>query len=297
MSRLTEMEAFRAVVERGGFAAAAATLGLSKARVSKQVGALERRLGVQLLRRTSRRFSLTEAGERFLADTTRILDDLALAETRVAEDGPRGILRVNAPLTYGVVRLMPVVSAMLRDHADLAVHVDLDDRGRDLIGEGYDVTVRIADRLPDSSLVARRIGAIDHVVCAAPDYLARAGTPTTPDDLSDHAMLIYAPRGRGRRYVFTNDSGTRTVDTTARLGASTTLALQVALKDGAGIAVSPRFAVERDLADGSLVPLLSDWSLPGYAVYAMYQGGDFVPAKTRHFIDRLIGHRAVLADG
>lgn len=297
MSRLTEMEAFRTVIDHGGFAAAAPVLGLSKASVSKQVAALERRLGVQLLRRTSRRFSLTEAGERFLADATRILDDLAMAEARAGEDGPRGWLRVNAPLTYGVVRLMPVVAQMLRDHADLGIHVDLDDRGRDLTGEGYDVTVRIADRLPDSGLVARRIGAIDHVVCAAPDYLARAGTPTTPEDLATHAMLIYAPRGRGRRYAFSNHGETRQVDTTARLAASTTLALHVALRDGAGIAITPRFAVEHDLADGTLVPILPDWSLPDHAVYALYHGGAFVPAKTRHFIDRLIGHRHALADG
>ena len=214
MDRFAAMRSFRAVVEHDGFAAAAKVFGVSKASISKQVTALEAHLGATLLHRTTRRLSPTEAGRAFYADAVRILDDLAGAEEQVAEDQgvPRGLLRINAPLSFGVARLMPVVSAFMARHPQVRIDLALDDRPVDPVRHAFDLSLRIRTALDDSELMSRRIGGIAHVVCVARDYPTLP--PQRPGDLVDHPMLVYAgDRAPTRDYRFETITGRSRVAT------------------------------------------------------------------------------------
>ena len=300
MDRFAAMKSFRHVVERGGFAAAAKALGLSKAMVSKQVSALETHLGTTLLQRTTRRLSLTEAGQGFYADSVRILDDVAAVETHIAEGHaePRGTLRVNAPLSFSVARLMPVVVRFMAAYPKIRIDLVLDDRAVDPVSHAFDITLRIRTALDGSELVARRIGPIAHVICAARDY--PPPLPMHPEDLLEHRMLVYGTGGAGTRvYRFAATTGrgrTLEVPVTHALKTNSSLAIREALLAGAGIAVIPRFVVAADLADGRLVPLLESWQLPDHALFALFAGGRSQPAKVRRFLELLVEQRNALAD-
>jgi DNA-binding transcriptional LysR family regulator len=191
MDKLTGMAVFAQVVDAESFTRAAVRLGMSKSAVSKAVSALEDRLGARLLNRTTRRLSLTEVGRAFYERCARIVaeaEEAELAVTRLQE-GPRGTLRVNAPLSFGILHLGPALAAFMCRHPDLAVEMELADRFVDVIEEGYDVVVRIAESLPDSSLIARRITDNEMIICASPDYWARRGRPRVPEELTQHDMM------------------------------------------------------------------------------------------------------------
>ena len=210
MDTLNDIACFVAVIERGSFTAAAGHLGLSRSAVSKQVSHLENRLHARLLNRSTRRLSLTEAGQTFSAGAQRGLHELAEAEAAVSrlQAEPRGILRVNAPMSFGILQLAPAVPAFLSRFPQVQLDMRLDDRKLDLIDDAYDVAIRIGD-LPESSLVARRLGACPHVLCATPAYLRTHGEPATPDDLRSHNAITFSYQDSPSQWTFTGRDGKR----------------------------------------------------------------------------------------
>lgn len=289
MDRLSGMAVFVRVVEEESFSAAARVLGMSKSAVSKQVAALEERLGARLLNRTTRRLALTDAGAAFHERAARILADAEEAETAVSQlsAAPRGVLRVNAPVTFGIQHLGPLLPAFMAAYPDLAVEVSLNDRFVDLVEEGFDVAVRVG-RLPDSSLIARRLAPVRRLVVASPAYVEAHGMPTGPEDLRGHSCLHYTYQLRGDAWSLTGPDGrVAEVRVAGRLRANNGDILRAALLAGMGVAYTPSFIVGRDLAEGRLVRLLPGWEDTTAAVYAVHPHSRLVAPKVRAFVDYL----------
>ena len=286
MDRMSAMVVFSRVVETGSFSEAARQLGLSKSAVSKQVTALEQRLGAQLLHRTTRKLSLTEAGRGFYERCTQIVREVEEAERAVihTQAAPQGLLRVNAPVSFGELALAPALSLFLSRHPDLRVELVLDDRRVDVIEGGFDATIRVASRLPDSSLIARRVAPVRIVVCGAPDYLARRGVPVAPDELAAHDCLIYAYRERWR---FRGTAGEQTVGVTGRLLANNGDVLREAALAGLGLVQIPSFIVAAELASGALRTVLEPFEEEGAAIWALYSPTRHLSGKVRAFVDFL----------
>ncbi len=293
MDRLAGIPAFEGVVAAGSFAGAARALGLSVAAVSKQVRALEDRLGVRLLHRTTRQVRLTEAGQRFHERCQRILADLEDAEREVAERQatPRGRVRVSAPMSFGQRHIGPVVSAFLARNPDVEVDLVLDDRFVDLLAEGFDVAVRVAE-LRDSSLVARRLCASRRVLCAAHGYLARHGTPATPDELAGHRCIGYAYMASGCDWPFRTRDGRRLVRVHGPVMSNNGDVLRVLALDGCGIALLPTFLVADDLREGRLEEVLPDQLDGDPAVWVLQPTRRHVPLAVRAFVDFLVARFA-----
>ena len=286
---LGDMAVFAAVVELGGFTAAARELGLSKSAVSKQVARLEGRLGTRLLQRTTRRLSPTEAGAVFHEGCQRALAEAAAAEAAVTHlaGAVRGRLRINAPMSFGVQHLSPLLSGFMARYPELELEVGLNDRLVDLVEEGYDLGVRIG-HLESSSLVARRLAPIRRAICASPDYLARHGRPETPEALARHRCLIYSNLESPRVWRFHGPGGSRRVTVAGPLESNNGDVLADAAVAGCGIACLPAFILCDALADGRLVELLTDWRDSGApALYAVYPARRHLAPKVRAFVDYL----------
>jgi DNA-binding transcriptional LysR family regulator len=285
---LNDMAVFVAVADSGGFSAAARRMDVSKAMVSKAVGRLEERLGVRLMQRTTRRLSLTEAGAAYLPHARQALEAAQAAEEAAMRGlaAPRGTLRINAPMSFGILHLAPLLAEFARRYPEVQVDLCLDDRIIDLIAGGFDLAIRIG-QLRDSSLVARPIGVSRNVICAAPTYLAQHGVPATPAALADHDGLIYSLASDADTWTLTRGRRSERVRVRGRFHANNSLALRHALLDGLGIARTPRFVVSEDLAAGRLVPLLSEWSAGQYGIHAVTTVREHLPRKTREFVEFL----------
>src|SRR5918994_711014 len=290
MDRLSAIEAFISVVERGGFTAAAESLRISRAMVSKHVKDLEEHLGARLLNRTTRRVSLTEVGRVYYERCIQVMADLAEADAAVGElqAEPVGTLRLNAPMSFGTMHLAAAVADYAALHPKVAVDMTLNDRLVDLVGEGYDVAVRVG-RLADSSLIARRLALSRMVVCAAPSYLARYGTPASPQELANHNCLGYSYMSPRDEWRFDGPDGAVTVRVSGNLIANNGEALAVAARQGYGIIVQPTFIVGEDLRTGGLVRLLPDYSHAESPISAVYPHARHLSAKVRSFVDFLAG--------
>jgi len=288
MDRLTGIEVFVEVAEQGGFSAAARRLGLSNSAVSKHVAALEERLAVRLINRTTRKLALTEAGTAYYERCTRLLAELGEAEAAVSElhAEPRGTLRVNAPMSFGQLYLGEAIADFLELHPHLRVELTLNDRFVDLMDEGYDLAVRIG-ALADSSLVARRIAAAPRQLVAAPGYLERHGSPAHPAELAHHRCLGYGHEGQGEEWTLERGGERQRVRVAGPFRANNGDVLKAAAVRGCGIALLPTFIACEELADGRLVAVLADWSLPEAALSAVYPPSRRVSAKVRAFIDFL----------
>jgi DNA-binding transcriptional LysR family regulator len=288
MDRLAAMAAFVRVVERGGFTAAAEELRLSRAMVSKHVQDLEEHLGARLLNRTTRRVSLTEVGRVYYERCTQILADIAETEGAVGalQARPRGRLRVNAPVSFGALHLASAVADYMAAQPEVTVELTLNDRIVDLVDEGYDLAVRIA-QLADSSLIARRLAPSRMVVCASPAYLERRGRPHHPGDLADHDCLDYRYQAR-EEWQFEGPEGPTAVRVRGRLEANNGDVLRIAACCGAGIVLQPSFIVGADLAAGRLVPVLPGYRVPELAISAVYPHSRHLSAKVRSFVDFLV---------
>ncbi len=288
MDQLTSMRAFVRVVDLAGFAAAARTLDLSTAMVSKHVAALERRLGVPLLARTTRRVVPTEAGLRFHAHCVEILRAVDEAEQEVGTQAqePVGCLRVTAPVEFGQRHLAPLLPPLLRQHARLSIYLDLSNRVVDLVEEGLDVAIRIAPAL-DTSLRGRQVTSSRLLLVAAPAYLRRHGTPTTPEALAQHTTLSFA-LGAGRHWVLVRDDERHAVDLAPRLVSTSSDAVREAALAGAGIAMLPTFLAGDALARGALRVVLPQWDLGTLRIYALHPNRRTHPARLRVFLDALV---------
>lgn len=288
LDNLAAMAVFARVVEDRSFTQAADALGRSKSAVSKAVSQLEDRLGARLLNRTTRRLSLTEAGTAYYERAARILAEAAEADSAVSalQDEPRGTLRINAPMSFGQRHLAPAIGGFLERYPELRLDITLSDRFVDLIGEGYDVAVRIA-ALPDSSLIAAKLAPNRRVVCASPDYLARAGTPRHPQDLRQHNYFGYTYQATGNTWRFVGPEGPATVRVTGSLTANNGDILKAAMLQGLGLGLVPTFSIADELKSGELVVVLPDYIDTETSVYAVYPHSRHLSAKVRAFVDYL----------
>ncbi|WP_262268094.1 LysR family transcriptional regulator [Microvirga yunnanensis] len=286
LDRVTGMQVFVRVATLGSFSAAARALHLSQTMVTKHVAALEDRLGVKLLHRSTRKLALTEAGRSYLAACERILAEIEEADASASLDRvePRGMLRLNVPLTFGFRQVVPALAEFSRLYPAVSFDLGLADRYVDLVEEGWDLAVRIG-RLKDSSLVVRRLAACRTVVCASPAYLAAHGTPRTLEDLARHNCLGYTlPSAIGAsRWTFGID-GAVVMPIQGNLRANNGDALLAAAVAGQGLIYQPTFIVGDSLRAGDLVPVLRDYPTYEPAIHAVLPSGRQAPAKVRAFV-------------
>jgi DNA-binding transcriptional LysR family regulator len=289
MDKLNSIKAFTKVVQQGSFAAAARELRLSRSAVSKYVIDLEQELGVQLLVRTTRSASPTENGQAYYERCVAILADLEEADVTVTrlQAEPRGILRVNAPMSFGTLHLGPALSDFMERYAELQIQLILSDQQIDPVQEGFDVTLRIAD-LPSSSLIARKIAPAHRVVCASPSYLQRRGTPQRPSDLREHDCLTYGHLATGKQWKLTGPDGEHWIPIPWTLCTNNAEVLCDAAVRGRGIALLPTFIAAAELRRGSLQTILESYEAPEISIYAIYPETRHLSVKVRVFIDFLI---------
>jgi DNA-binding transcriptional LysR family regulator len=293
MSTLPDLEAlavFAKVAELRSFAAAADELSLSKATASKLVGRLERRLGARLFNRTSRRLALTDLGRGLAERASAILAEAEAleAEALAQSTTPRGVVRLAAPMSFGLRRVAPILPAFLTLYPEVSVDLHLSDAVVDLIGEGFDMALRIG-LLPDSSLRARRLCPVKRLVVGAPSYFERRGRPTHPAQLADHACLGYAYLATPDVWRFTNAAGEEAALRPAGpLRANNADALMAALLAGLGVAVQPDFIVEEALASGSLEAVIRDWTMADSFLHLVTPPGGPRPARIEALSDFLV---------
>jgi DNA-binding transcriptional LysR family regulator len=279
---------FASVVENRSFSGAAQALGTSKATVSKAISRLETRLGATLFHRTSRRLTLTESGQALSERAARILSEAREAEeiARDANSTPTGRVRLAAPMNFGLNRVAPALADFLTQYPGIEVDLTLSDAPTDIVAQGIDVALRIAD-LPDSSLRVRRLAPIAIHLVAAPAYLEKHGRPEHPADLAQHACLPYTNVTRPFVWHFRRGNEEVTVRPTGPLSTDSGEAMLPALRAGLGITRLPDFIVDDDLADGTLVELLSDWQETGMALHLLTPPGTLRPARVEALIEFL----------
>ncbi|MCW5602994.1 MAG: LysR family transcriptional regulator [Burkholderiales bacterium] len=290
MDNSPDLAFFCFVSRKGSLSAAAREMGLTPSAVSKRLAQLERRLGAQLLNRTTRRITLTNEGELYLARATRILSEIEELERLVAGNraAPKGLLRINATLTFGRTPIAPIISDFVKIYPEVTVQLQLTDRPLNLSAEGYDIGIRFGE-LPDTRLAARRIAQNRRLLCASPAYIEKAGAPTTPADLAHHNCIIIRQEDDAYGTLrFTNGARTETVKVRGALSTNDPeVALTWAL-DGHGIVVRSEWDVARYLRTGLLRRVLEDRVLPAADIHAVYPQRHNVPAKVRAFIDYLV---------
>ena len=290
MDKFEDLQAFVAVVEAGSFTAAAERLGSAKSAVSRRVSALEERLGVQLLRRTTRVLNLTETGQSFYDHSARILADLDEAEAAVQhEHGElRGTLRVALPLSFGVRHMCKPIATFTKLHPKLHFDLDLNDRRIDLVEEGMDLALRIG-HLKDSSLIARRLFDARTVIAASPHYVKTHGAPQKPEDLVDHDCLVYSNLADPDRWSWKDEKGKeRVVKVNTVLRASSGDFLANAAAHGLGIVIQPTFLAAEAIRRGNLIPILIDYEWPVTPAFAVYPPTRHLSYRVRAFIDFLV---------
>lgn len=289
MNKFEDIQAFISVVDTGSFTAAAERLNSAKSAVSRRVSALEQRLGVQLLRRTTRVLNLTDSGRSFYERGTRILADLEEAEAAVQQQHGelRGTLRVALPLSFGVRHMGGPIAAFSKLHPQVDFDLDLNDRRVDLIEDNIDVALRIG-HLPDSSLIARRLFDVRAVICASPHYLHQHGIPATPEDLRDHRCLVYSNLAEPNSWSYEDGDGKRQrVKVKAAMTASSGDYLSNAASHGMGLAMQPTFIAADAIRRGTLVAVLTDYKWPLTPAYAVYPPARHLSFRVRAFIDFL----------
>ncbi|MFL9924186.1 LysR family transcriptional regulator [Herbaspirillum lusitanum] len=295
MDQLAAMRMFRRVVEAGGFSAAADTLNISHTIVSRQVRQLEETLGAQLLNRTTRRFSLTEIGAGYYRRCVDILEQVDEAARQVAQhqERPSGLLRINAPMAFGTLELPQWLPQFMQHYPELHIDLVCNDRFVDLIAEEFDVGLRITRKLPDSSLIAKRLCTSDMLLVAAPAYLQRWGTPQHPQDLMQHNYLAYSLALQSTELSFADAAGQlQTVQMRGSMQANNGDIVCAAVKAGIGITASASFVVHEAVARGEMVVLLPGYQLQPRELYAVYPQSRHLSPKVRAFVDFVAGYYA-----
>jgi len=290
MDRLSTLEVFVAVAERGSFSKAAEDLNLSNSAVSKQVAALEERLGARLLNRTTRRVSLTDVGQAYWERAKGVLADLEEADAAAASlhDEARGVLKMSVPFSFSLSHLPPVIADFMAAHPKLEIDLVLNDRFVDIVDEGFDVAIRIGE-LADSSLKARRIAPVRRVLAASPAFLDRVGRPDTPEELNGEWCLRYSIGGDTLDLEREGSPGdiAAQIKTQGPLRVNNGDMIREAMLRGIGIASLPTFIIGEDLKSGALERVLPDWCARTIAMYAVYPPGKALSAKVRLLIDFL----------
>jgi DNA-binding transcriptional LysR family regulator len=292
MAKLKQIESFAAVSTKGSLTAAAQAEGVAPAVIGRRIDALEARLGVKLLVRTTRRITLTHEGSAFLEDCQRLLADLANAEASVSAGGVKasGHLRITAPAGFGRRHVAPLVPAFIAAHPDVSLSLNLSDRVVDIVNEGFDCAVRVGD-LPDSSLVSVRLADNRRLCVAAPGYLQRAGVPATPAELMRHQCLaLSSDASQTRGWAFQVDGELTHLRPSGRLDCSDGQVLHEWCLRGMGLAWRSTWEVQDDVADGRLQVVLEAFAAPANGIYAVFPHAKHLPLRVRLWID-FIKHR------
>lgn len=289
MDKFLEMQTFAAVVDSGSFVKAADSLAMSKAAVSRYVGDLESRLGVRLLHRTTRKLSLTEEGQVFHARCKELLTNVDEAEAEITSGNAEasGLVRVNAPVTFGIRHLASLWGEFRTLHPKVTLDVTLADRVVDLVEEGYDLAIRIAT-LPSSTLISKRLSTTRMVLCASPQYLKEHGTPRHPTELAGHAVIAYSYWSTKDEWHFDSPQGKVSVRTQPCIRTNNGDTCRAAALVHQGVILQPTFLVGEDLATGKLVELMPEFRSIDLGIYAVYPTRKHVSPKVRLLIDFLV---------
>ncbi|MBK4738500.1 LysR family transcriptional regulator [Noviherbaspirillum pedocola] len=287
MDQLQAMRVFAAVAEQGSFARAARHLEMSGAVVTRNIGDLENHLAIRLLNRTTRRLSLTEAGQVYLRRVTQILQDLeeANAAAMAHSNLPTGTLCVYAQLSFGETQLSPVLSSYKETYPNVALDVTLTERTPNLVDEGFDVGFFLSPQRFDATMIARQLGVTDVLVCASPEYIARHGEPKTPQDLAHHACLNFTYEKIRHQWSVDSPVGTIGIAIKRDMVSNNGELLRQCAVNAMGIIMRPAFALREDLETGRLVRLLSEYDFGKIVVTMVYPSRRHVPAKVSSFID------------
>ena len=289
MDRLQAMHLFVRVAELSSFSAVAQQMGLARSAVTRQIAALEQHLGIKLMVRSTRRLMLTSAGAAYLEKCRVILNLVEAAETGVAEERqtPRGMIRISLPLTYGLMRVAPILLDFARRYPEVQLDMDYTDRRVNLIEEAIDLSVRITSRL-GATEIARRIGSSQLQAVASPAYLAEHGTPRHPSELIHHECLSYTTTAESKQtWSFEIDGVLTAYPIRPRIHSNNGEALNDAVERGLGIALQPDFIIERSLQSDKVVTILSEFPLPELGIYAMLPSNRQVPHRVRVLMDLL----------
>jgi DNA-binding transcriptional LysR family regulator len=289
MDRLKQIESFVAVATKGSLTAAAQAEGVAPAVIGRRIDALEARLGVKLLVRTTRRITLTHEGAAFLEDCQRLLTDLANAEASVTAGGVKasGSLRITAPAGFGRRHVAPLVPGFIAQHPDVHLSLNLSDRVVDIVNEGFDCAVRVGD-LVDSSLISVRLADNRRLCVAAPAYLQRAGTPQHPSELAKHeCLMLSSDASQTRGWAFTVDGEVIHLRPSGRVDCSDGQVLHDWCVAGLGLARRSTWEVEQEVAEGRLVSVLDDFAAPPNGIYAVFPHAKHLPLRVRLWIDYL----------
>ena len=290
MNRFENMDTFVRVVETGSINGAADRLGVAKSAVSRRLKELEEHLGVELFHRTTRRMNLTDTGRAFYHQCVRILEDVLEAElaTSQAHGTLQGGLKVALPASFGVMHVSPAINEFLHLHPQIEFDLDFNDREVDLMQEGFDLAIRIAN-LPDSSLIARRLAPIHAVICASPDYLEKMGTPRSLNELNNHRCLVYSLLHDYEHWHLTDPKG-EAIKTKIRpyLKATSGEYLKDAAVEGQGIILVPSFIAYKEIERGDLVPLFKEYKPPQIDAFAIYPQTRHLSQRVREFVEFLV---------
>ena len=286
MSEFAAIPVFVAVVESGGFSAASRTLGVSKSAVSKRINQLENHLGVLLLHRTTRRLSLTEAGERYYEHAAQALSAAGKAEDAVTElqGEPQGKLKISSPMSFGRLHVAPLIPKFMQRYPKLQIDLVMDDRNIDLVAGGIDVAIRSGD-MPDSTLIARKLAPLRQVLCASPIYIDRYGMPVTPSELRERNCILFSYSGDANQWTLSKGDQSEAVLVSGSYRVNNSEALLEALREGVGIGRLPTFVAGPDLKAGNLVRILESYHIPDHSFYAVFPERQYLPAKVRAFLD------------
>ncbi|WP_298771121.1 LysR family transcriptional regulator [uncultured Shewanella sp.] len=291
MNTFAAIPVFVTVVEMGSFSKAAKRLGSSKSAVSKRITQLETSLGIRLLHRTTRRLSLTQAGQTYydgVSEALALANDAKDAVTQ-QQTQPKGHLRINAPMAFGRLHLAPLIPQFLKDNPLISIEMIMDDKVLDMVEHQFDLAIRIG-KLPDSSLIAKKLAPCYSILCASPQYLEQHGVPNTPKALLQHNCLFYSYFQAGSEWQFQGEGEKVSIQPKGNYQVNNSEALYQALLAGTGICQMPLFIVEQALKTGQLVPLLTEYSLPKHGIYAVYSTRRHIPSKVSTFINFMEQH-------
>jgi len=286
MNLVLSMSVFRRVAETECFSEAARELGLSQPSVSKHISALEKHLRVKLLNRSTRQLSLTEIGRQYYVQCTHILDELSATEATIRDHQsvPSGTLRINLPVTFGEIEIMPHIWKFLSQYPELKLELIMVDHYIDLIKEGVDCAIRVGP-LTDSSLIARKIGSFQRITVATPEYLAKHGEPKNLNDLKDHDCIVFTLLTTRNDWQFTGPKGPETIQVNGRLSVNNPRMMCDAVLEHVGIAVIPSWLIDNHLKKGEVRAILREHTPKPMEIHVLYPQRQFVPAKVRCFID------------